>query len=384
MADEGGVGGPKGDGRGKEWTVDLCCKRLSLLHRKLRQVKSLQAQQARDPDSLDDSQRIKLGRKQTLLTEISELEALRRDLRQKEWESDGASAGPKEKKKSRLPPGPFAAANAAGGGHDTRQHQPEEDDGAEYTRDGLRLASPKRRLQQPPPPPPPKPAPPASSRPSAGTPGAAAAATVPPPSLGDTDLFSDGDGGGVSAMEALIKSSMDGQDWEKEEDDGGFDWKEGFEDAGGSSEGREEARPMVEAPAGGYPKRLAGLMSFCRVSDKATCEILVEMGRVTVNGVVARDPGIKVDLLTDIVVANGVAVTFPGKIDNSDETRRPREDAGKRTGPIPKAEKNTWKQKTKYRWGMDDGLLAKRTRRAANAKAFDKKRQTGGGGFDNW
>lgn len=39
MGDEGGVGGPKGDGRGKEWTVDLCCKRLSLLHRKLRQVR---------------------------------------------------------------------------------------------------------------------------------------------------------------------------------------------------------------------------------------------------------------------------------------------------------------------------------------------------------
>ncbi|CAN0487662.1 unnamed protein product, partial [Ectocarpus sp. 8 AP-2014] len=178
------------------------------------------AQQARDPDSLDDAQRAKLGRKQTLLTEISELEALRRDLRQKEWESDGASAGPKEKK-SRLPPGPFAAANAAGGGHDTRQHQPEEDDGAEYTRDGLRLASPKRRVQQQQQPPPPlKPAPPASSQPSAGTPGAAAAAVLPS-SLGDADLFSDGDGGGVSAMAALIKSSMDGQDWEKEEGDGG-------------------------------------------------------------------------------------------------------------------------------------------------------------------
>lgn len=39
LGDEGGVGGPKGDGRGKEWTVDLCSKRLSLLHRKLRQVR---------------------------------------------------------------------------------------------------------------------------------------------------------------------------------------------------------------------------------------------------------------------------------------------------------------------------------------------------------
>lgn len=54
-----------------------------------------------------------------------------------------------------------------------------------------------------------------------------------------------------------------------------------------------------------------------------------------------------------------------------------------RTGPIPKAEKNTWKQKTKYRWSMDDGLLAKRTRRAANAKSFEKKRRSGGG-YDDW
>ena len=168
---------------------------------------------------------------------------------------------------------------------------------------------------------------------------------------------------------------------------------------------------------------------------------------------------------------SGVAVTFPGKIDNSDETRKPRDDVGKvrrsmgllgfvrftqhdfvgfvsmrsrqrrlfnvyvgrcrlsvprflaphdsgsqaiadidehsnltppnplplcrparpdrppaglqRTGPIPKAEKNTWKQKTKYRWSMDDGLLAKRTRRAANAKSFEKKRRSGGG-YDDW
>lgn len=30
-----------------------------------------------------------------------------------------------------------------------------------------------------------------------------------------------------------------------------------------------------------------------------------------------------------VAVLAGVAVTFPGNIDNSDETRRPREDAGK-------------------------------------------------------
>lgn len=137
-------------------------------------------------------------------------------------------------------------------------------------------------------------------------------------------------------MADLIKASIGGQvdEDDAEEGDSGFDWEEGYEDmegqvaaataaaaaansSGGSDGGgdgggalseeggQEPVRPMVEAPEGGYPKRLAGLMSFCRVSDKATCEILVEMGRVTVNGVVARDPAIKVDLLTDIVVANG-------------------------------------------------------------------------------
>lgn len=127
----------------------------------------------------------------------------------------------------------------------------------------------------------------------------------PNPALGDADLFADGAGG--------------------------FDWEEGFRDMRGqeapaaasarvspSEEAQEgeAARPMMDAPAGGYPKRLAGLMSFCRVSDKATCEILVEMGRVTVNGEVATDPAVKVDLLTDIVVANGersvVTHTPPG------------------------------------------------------------------------
>lgn len=66
MTDEGGVGGPRGDGRGKEWTVDLCSKRLSLLHRKLRQVKDLLAKQARDPGALDEWQIAKVDRKMDL------------------------------------------------------------------------------------------------------------------------------------------------------------------------------------------------------------------------------------------------------------------------------------------------------------------------------
>lgn len=64
--DARGVGGPTGDGRGKEWTVDLCSKRLSLLHRKLRQVKDLLAKQARNPGSLDEHQLVKVERKTDL------------------------------------------------------------------------------------------------------------------------------------------------------------------------------------------------------------------------------------------------------------------------------------------------------------------------------
>ena len=239
-----------------------------------------------------------------------------------------------------MPPGPFADVNAAG---DDRQqeatNEPEEDDGAQFTRDGLRLASPKRAVQ------PPKPlaakqqpaaAAAAVSRVEAGE-GRQAAPSV----LGDADLFADGAAGDVTTMADLIKASIDDQEDEDGagggggdgDGDGGFDWEEGYEDmegqvaaataaaaarmspseaasgggggAVGEEGGQESVRPMVEAPTGGYPKRLAGLMSFCRVSDKATCEILVEMGRVTVNGVVAKDPAVKVDLLTDIVVANG-------------------------------------------------------------------------------
>lgn len=64
--DETDVGGSRGDGRGQRWTVDLCAKRLSLLHRKLRQVKDLLAKQARDPDSLDAAQLVKVGRQMDL------------------------------------------------------------------------------------------------------------------------------------------------------------------------------------------------------------------------------------------------------------------------------------------------------------------------------
>ncbi|CAN0123141.1 unnamed protein product [Discosporangium mesarthrocarpum] len=76
---------------------------------------------------------------------------------------------------------------------------------------------------------------------------------------------------------------------------------------------------------------------------------------------------------------SGNAVTLPTKIDNSDANRKPRAHEGQRTGPIPKREKNTWKNKTKYRWGMDDGLLATRTRAQEMMKKGSKSRSRGGG-----
>ncbi|CAM9419076.1 unnamed protein product, partial [Discosporangium mesarthrocarpum] len=58
-------------------------------------------------------------------------------------------------------------------------------------------------------------------------------------------------------------------------------------------------------PAGGLPKRLAAVMSYCRVSTRATCEVLVSMGWVVVNGEVMTDPQAKVDITKDRIVCNG-------------------------------------------------------------------------------
>lgn len=66
MGDDTGVGGPRGDGRGQKWTPELCKRRLSLMHRKLRQVKDLLAKQAREPGSLDAAQLVKVDRKMDL------------------------------------------------------------------------------------------------------------------------------------------------------------------------------------------------------------------------------------------------------------------------------------------------------------------------------
>lgn len=58
-------------------------------------------------------------------------------------------------------------------------------------------------------------------------------------------------------------------------------------------------------PGGGYPKKLGAAMSYCRVSTKTTCEILIALGRVTVNGILAEDPNMRVDILKDMVVCDG-------------------------------------------------------------------------------
>lgn len=234
---------------------------------------------------------------ETSKTEISELEALRRDLQKKEWESGGDgesssdSSSPRTEKASRLPPGPFAAANAAVGG-ETQQREgyaqggalqeERENDFAEYTSDGLRLASPKRLVL------PPKPAAPvADDSPAFAADAFSETAEQQAPVAGELRLS--------PSEQARSNPAGEGVSW--------LDLGAPAEEAGRGGEG--DARAMAEAPAGGYPKRLAGLMSFCRVSDRATCEILVEMGRVTVNGEKATDPGIKVDLMTDVIVANG-------------------------------------------------------------------------------
>ena len=173
-----------------------------------------------------------------------------------------------------------------------QQQQQQQHEEERYTADGLKMASPRRPVALSP-----------SERTKTrllegeGAEGGGGEFASP-----GRDLFD-----GVSTSAAA--STRD--DGEEEGETGGFDWEEGYENMEAQVAEMEEASTGygdgggLEGPAGGYPKRLAGVMSFCRVSDKATCEILVEMGRVTVNGEVAGDPGVKVDILTDIVVANG-------------------------------------------------------------------------------
>ena len=41
---------------------------------------------------------------------------------------------------------------------------------------------------------------------------------------------------------------------------------------------------------GRIPRTLLKLLTYCRVSDKSTCEVLLELGKVKVNGEMCDDP----------------------------------------------------------------------------------------------
>jgi hypothetical protein len=62
---------------------------------------------------------------------------------------------------------------------------------------------------------------------------------------------------------------------------------------------------------GRMPKTLLKLLVYCRLSDKATCEILLELGKVKVNGVVCDDAVALVDLVKDKIEFDGQLVTLP-------------------------------------------------------------------------
>lgn len=124
-----------------------------------------------------------------------------------------------------------------------------------YTKDGLKLALPKRPSRSPDP------------------------RAVPPLSTAARGQHEDGD-----------DSGEDGDADDDEDDD--------------------VSAEVV--PGGGYPKKLGAAMSYCRVSTKATCEILIALGRVTVNGVLAEDPNMRVDILKDMIVCDGETKTGGG------------------------------------------------------------------------
>lgn len=51
------------------------------------------------------------------------------------------------------------------------------------------------------------------------------------------------------------------------------------------------AEDLNEDVVGGrIPRTLLKLLTYCRVSDKATCEVLLELGKVKVNGEVCDNP----------------------------------------------------------------------------------------------
>lgn len=197
--------------------------------------------------------------------EIAELETRRRRLERVEKACKSGGKTP-ARTKTRLTPDPFAA------GVGPAAQQPRVDglqevrmDSARYTADGYRLAEPRK----------------------------------PRKPVDKEFSTSDSHGGDGRAEQQGSTTDLTADVHEEE-----FRWDEGFEDMEKAVE-RGDAG-IEEELAGGYPKRLSSVMSFCRVSTKATCEVLVALGRVTVNGKTVTDPFVKVDILKDQIVCEGM------------------------------------------------------------------------------
>ncbi|CAM9822787.1 unnamed protein product [Chrysoparadoxa australica] len=138
-----------------------------------------------------------------------------------------------------------------------------------------------------------------------------------------------------------------------------------------TGEAEEEALSLA-----GLPKKLATLMSFCRVSTRQTCEMLIYAGRVTVNGEVVENPNHRVNIHEDEIIANGVTVALPEKFDNKRHDDDNDKVGGrgvrsrkKQWAPQSHASKEgNWKRQTKYNWNVDGGLVAKKTRGKKSGK----------------
>lgn len=84
------------------------------------------------------------------------------------------------------------------------------------------------------------------------------------------------------------------------------------EEAAEQRAGASSAEDLNDDVVGGrIPRTILKLLVYCRLSDRATCEILLELGKVKVNGVVCDDPVALVDLVKDTIEFDGEPVTLP-------------------------------------------------------------------------
>lgn len=60
-------------------------------------------------------------------------------------------------------------------------------------------------------------------------------------------------------------------------------------------------------------ERLQKIMSNCGVASRRASEEMIAAGRVRVNGVIVKTPGVKVDLQKDIIVVDGKRLEKPAK-----------------------------------------------------------------------